>query len=86
MKKTKKFKGCRGRRLKIEVEKSDTLLQTDNSLIQKGKVIGAGPEAFCKVGNIIIFNAWGLDKVTLNEKEYYYIIDNDEFVLETLSK
>lgn len=83
-KKKQSNKGCRGSRLKIEVQKSDTLLRDERSLIQKGKVIGAGPEAVCKVGDIIIFNSWGLDKVTLDDKDYYYIIDSDEFVLEIL--
>ncbi len=79
-------KGCRGRRLKIEVYKSDSLLQDERSLIQKGTVIGAGPEAVCKVGDVIVFNAFGLDKVTIDDKDVYYIIDTDEFLLEIVPK
>lgn len=85
-KQTKKTNGCRGRRLKIEVQKSDMLLQTDNSLIQKGKVIGAGPEAVCKVGDIIVFNSWGLDAIEINDIKHYYIVDTDEYVLEVVPK
>ena len=73
-------KGCRGRRLEIEVAKSDTLLQDEKNLIQKGEVVDAGPEAFCKVGDIVIFNAWGCDKITVNDKDYFFIIDSDEFI------
>ena len=83
-KQTKNHKGCRGRRLEIEVAKSDTLLQDEKNLIQKGEVVDAGPEAYCKVGDIIIFNSWGLDKISVNEKEYYFILDTDEFVLSIL--
>ena len=79
-------KGCRGRRLEIEVQKSDTLLQDDKNLIQKGEVVDAGPEAFCKVGDIVIFNSWGLDKITINEKDYYFIIDSDDFILSIVSE
>lgn len=88
MKKQTKIKdsriGCRGCRLKIEVQKSDSLLQDDKNLIQRGKVVGAGPYAICKVGDIIIFNLWGLDKAQINDKEYFYVLDTEEFVLENL--
>ena len=84
IKKNQSHKGCRGRRLEIEVAKSDTLLQDEKNLIQKGEVVDAGPEAYCKVGDIIIFNSWGLDKISVNEKEYYFILDTDEFVLSIL--
>jgi hypothetical protein len=82
----KSNKGCRGRRLEIEVEKSDSLLQDDKMLIQKGKITDAGPDAVCEVGDIIIFNSWGLDKISLNDKDYFYILDTDEFVCKTLSE
>lgn len=76
-------KGCRGRRIKIIPEKSDILGQDD--LIQRGKVVGAGPEAHCKVGNVIIFSTDGLDKIDMGSGEFvYYILDVDEFVYEIL--
>lgn len=78
--------GCRGRRLKIEIEKSEDPLRDERSLIQKGTVVGAGPEATCKVGDVIIFNAWGCDKITLHEKDQYFILDTDEFVCEIVTK
>ncbi len=77
--------GVRGRRLKIEPEKNDTLLVSDDaSLIQKGKIIGVGPDTLCKVGDMVIFNAWGVDRVDINGEIFYYILDTDEFVLEIL--
>lgn len=85
MKKIANNKGLRGRRIKIQPEKVDTLLQADNdALIQKGKVIAAGPLSSCKKGDTVIFNAWGLDKVTLNDESFYYLLDTDEFVLEVI--
>lgn len=76
------FKGCIGRRIKIEPEKSGILGQDD--LIQKGKVIGAGPEARCKVGDTIIFSTDGFDKVVIGEESFYYVLDTDQFVYEIL--
>lgn len=89
MKKTKKVlgivngnKGCRGRRIKIVPEKSDVLGQDE--LIQRGKVVGAGPEARCKVGDTIIFSTDGFDKVVIGEDSFYYVLDTDVFVYEIL--
>lgn len=73
-------KGCRGRRLKIQPEKSDIIGNED--LIQRGKVIGAGPDAFCKVGDTIIFSTDGFDKVVVGEDSFYYVLDTDIFVYE----
>ena len=83
MSKIKKLKnniGCVGRRIKIQPEKSDVLGQDE--IIQKGRVIGAGPEATCKVGDIIIFSTDGFDKVTINDETFYYVLDTDSFVYE----
>ena len=83
MKKIKKEvrKGCRGRRLKIQPERSDILGQDD--LIQKGKVIGAGPQATCKVGDMVVFSTDGFDRVELSPGEYvYYALDTDIFIYE----
>lgn len=75
-------KGCRGRRIKIQPEKSDILGQDD--LVQKGKVIGVGPEARCKVGDTIIFSTDGFDKVIIGDESFYYVLDVDTFVYEIL--
>lgn len=86
MKKTKSNKGCFGRRIKIEPSKSGILGQDD--LIQKGKVIGVGPDVKqCKVGDIIIFSTDGFDKVVLSEGEetFYYILETDTFIYEIIS-
>lgn len=80
IKKTKKVshKGCRGRRIKILPEKSQILGQDD--LTQFGKVVEVGPDAHCKVGDIVIFNNDGLDKVQQGDEWYYFILDTDQFI------
>ncbi len=75
-------KGCRGRRIKIEPEKSDII--GDDTLIQKGKVIAVGPESRCKVGDTVIFSTDGFDKVTLGDESFYYVLDTDQFIYEIL--
>lgn len=82
MTKKKNNKGCRGRRLKIQPEKSDII--GDEQLIQKGKVIGVGPEATCKVGDIVIFSTDGFDKVKIGDEEFFYALDTDIFIYEIL--
>ena len=80
MKKTNK--GCRGRRIKIQPEKSGILGQ--DNLIQKGIVIGAGPDAVCKVGDVVIFSTDGFDTVQIGEENVYYALDTDIFIYEIL--
>ena len=78
--------GVRGRRLKIKPDESDTFIPTeDNNLIRKGVVLEAGPQATAKKGDKIIFTALGMDKITLGEESFYYVLDTDQFVLEILS-
>lgn len=84
MTKLKKYtlvnKGCVGRRIKIKPFKSDTIGQEE--LIQKGEVILVGPDSRCKIGDIVVFNNDGLDKVRLNDVDYYYVLDTDQFIYE----
>lgn len=77
-----KMNGCRGRRIKILPEKSDILGQED--LVQRGKVVGVGPDATCRINDIIIFSTDGLDKVDINGEKFYYVLDTDIFVYEVL--
>lgn len=87
MKKTKKIKKLvlRGRRLKIVPEKIEAIFGLDEgNLCPVGKVIGAGPEAKCKVGDRVIFNTWGSDSAKVGEDTFYYVLDTDEFILEIL--
>lgn len=75
-------KGCVGRRIKIQPESSGILGQED--LIQRGKVIGVGPGARCKVGDTIIFSTDGFDKVEIGDEKFYYVLDTDQFIYEIL--
>lgn len=78
-------KGCFGRRIKIEPEKSGIIGEEDK-LTQRGKVISVGPEAIIKIqeGDIIFFNTDGLDPVIENGNKYYYVLATDQFIYEIL--
>lgn len=79
------YLGVRGRRLKIQPERLDSLLQgEDLNFVKRGLVIGAGPYATAKVGDVVIFTALGMDKVEFGDEVFYYVLDTDQFVLEIL--
>lgn len=85
MKKNISHKGVRGRRIKIEPEKSEGFLQSeDNSFVKRGKVIAAGKDAVCKKGDTVIFTALGMDKIDIKDEVFYYVLDTDQFILEIL--
>ena len=67
-------KGVQGARVEIIPEKEESFVLT-NDLIQKGKVIGAGVQSKCKVGNIIIFEDWLVKKIVINEEKRYFVDD-----------
>lgn len=76
------FKGPRGRNLLIEPERADGILQSEEgNLIQRGKVVQSGPDAYCKVGDTVIFNEGFAFKKEMNGKTYWFILDTDECIL-----
>lgn len=87
--KNKQSKGCVGRRIRVEIEKPDTLLQQDDGSVGVGKVMSAGPDVTtCKVGDRISFTYWAKDKISVEKfgemKEVVYILATDQFVCEVL--
>ena len=66
--------GVQGARVEIIPEKEESFVLT-NDLIQKGKVIEAGLQSRCKVGDIIIFEDWLTHKIMLNDKTRYFVDD-----------
>ena len=81
----KSNKGCVGRRIRVEVEKSDSLLQQEDGTVGVGKVVSCGPDVItCKLNDRIAFTYWAKDKVMIGEKENIYILATDNFVCEIL--
>ncbi len=82
-------KGCVGRRIRIELEKQDTLLQQEDGTVGVGTVMSAGPDvSTCKVGDRIAFTYWAKDKVQVEKygetKEMIYLLATDQFICEIL--
>ena len=75
-------KGVQGKRVKIDPYKEETLLLATNNLIQKGKVIGAGKNSICKVGDEIIVSDWLVERIIINDVISFYV--PDEAILEIL--
>ena len=76
-------KGCFGRRIKIEPQKSDILGQDD--IVQRGLVVAVGPDVKrCRAGDTVVFNNDGLDKERFDDKVFYYILETDSFIYEIL--
>ncbi len=79
--KNKTNKGVQGSRVKFIPEKVESMLASD-SLIQRGKVIGAGPKSKCKVGDMIVVSDWMVERVMIEEEMFYYV--SEEAVLEII--
>lgn len=72
-----------GKRIQIEpLEKESIFKTTNKNLAEYGKVISIGSEVKkIKVGDTILFTIWGVDKITKEDKDYYFILESDEFIL-----
>lgn len=77
-------------RLLIEPIEVDTVMvSVDQKYQQIGKVIEVGwrpwymfwKPRFVNIGDTIIFNTWGADVAKVEEKEYWFILENDDFLL-----
>ena len=74
---------CCGRRILIKPESEKTIIKTvDSSLVERGKVLAVGDDCkFVNVGDTILFNSFGCDKVKVGDEEHYFVIETDEFIL-----
>lgn len=73
-----------GRRMYIKPDKLKQIIQTatGENLMEVGDVIAIGPEvSFCKEGDKILFTSWGVDKVTIDGEDYFFVLESDEFIL-----
>ncbi len=66
-------KGVQGQRIKIEPEKEQSMLLSNDSLIQRGKVIGHGPNSPCNVGDIVIVSDWLVERIVLGDQTSFYV-------------
>jgi co-chaperonin GroES (HSP10) len=83
-------------RILIEPLESDSVLeQVDKKFQCVGKIIAIGtypvemtgevspltPTSFFQIGDLVAYNAWGIDSVTYNGKEYFTLLEDPDFIL-----
>lgn len=68
----------------VEPIKSESFLEGEQKPIEeKGTVIAIGKEVkHVKVGDVLLFNSWGVSKTSKTDEVVYYVIPEDkEFIL-----
>lgn len=75
-----------GRNIVVEpVEKKQILVSDRKSLCEYGKVVSIGEEVkSIKVGDTIGYLVWGINSLQIDEKTYYFVPEDDEFLLGTI--
>lgn len=75
-----------GRRIYVKPEEKKQIFDTgDKRLAEFGLVYAVGKEVkSIKEGDKIAFNKWGTDSVMIDEKEHFFILETDDFILGTI--
>lgn len=75
-----------GKNMLIEpVEKKQVLVSDRKSLCEYGKVIAVGNDVkMTKIGDMVGYLIWGISSLEINDKTYYFVPENDEFLLGTI--
>lgn len=64
------------------MEKQTVLASDDGTLNEYGEVIAVGTGVHTiKVGDKIGFSVFGVEKLVIDEEKYYFVKEDDEFVL-----
>lgn len=76
-----------GNNILIEpVERKQILVSEQKSMCEYGKVIAVGSDVqYIQVGDLIGFTIWGINKLKINEKEYYFLPEDSRFLLGTIT-
>lgn len=72
-----------GKNILIEpVARATVLVSDQGSLCEYGKVIAVGDEVTkIKEGEVVGFLVWGIQKLEVDEKTYYFLPETSEFIL-----
>lgn len=72
-----------GKRILIKpVEKQQVLVSDDGTLNEYGEVIAIGDEVQkIEVGDKVGFSVFGVEKLIIEEERFYFIREDDEFLL-----
>ncbi len=68
------------------VEKQQILVSDDGTLNEYGEVVAIGSDVkTIKVGDKVGFSVFGVEKLVIDEQKYYFIRENAEFLLCTIT-
>ncbi len=72
-----------GKNILIEPQARNTILVSDQgSLCEYGIVVAIGESVEkVKVGDKLGFVVWGIQKLEVDEKTYYFLPENEDFIL-----
>lgn len=75
-----------GNNLLVEpIEKKQILVSDRKSLCEYGTVVAIGSDVkTVKVGDTVGYLVWGVNSLQINEKTYYFIPEDQEFLLATI--
>lgn len=78
------------RRLQIKPHESESVLRSmENKFLQIGTVLAVWQSPWWrfwdkssfKEGDIIMFNSWGVDSMSDGEQEYFFVLEDKDFIL-----
>lgn len=74
-------------KVQVKPSKKDSFFNDDN-LLETGTVVAVGKDCkFLKVGDVVFFSSWGVDKTPEQDGEQYYVLqEKSEFILGKLAK
>lgn len=77
-----------GKRILVRpVVKEQVLVSDDGTLNEYGEVIAIGPAVqYIKIGDKIGFSVFGVEKLVIGEEKHYLILEDEEFLLATLTE
>lgn len=69
------------------VQKQQVLVSDDGTLNEHGEVMSVGDDVkIIKVGDLVGFSVFGVEKLVIDEQKYYFIRETPEFLLATLEE
>lgn len=68
------------------VERQQVLVSDDGILSEYGEVVAIGMNVLhIKVGDMVGFSVFGIEKLIIDEQKYYFIRESPEFLLCTIT-
>jgi co-chaperonin GroES (HSP10) len=64
------------------IEKKQILVTDEGNLCEYGEVIAVGDKVEeVKVGDVIGYTIWGVNRLVIDDEKYYFIPETDDFLL-----